>query len=82
MAMKTNTITNNALHTVTTALCDIECLLIGVEQLLTEDDINEPEKELIRAAIERARRLKSETMEALPNGGDIPDLDEDELEAA
>lgn len=81
MATKIHTITNKALHQVTTSLCDIENLLSGIE-LILQNDIDDPERELIRAAVERAHRLKSETMDALPNGGDVPDLDEDEREAA
>ena len=68
---KTHVISNDTINKTITSLCDIESLFIGIDNLL-DGNIDEPEKELIRAAVERGIRLKNEAVEVLPNGGDLP----------
>lgn len=61
--------TPGALGTVIRSLMDIESLLIGMGQMV-KGDIDAPEMELIKAAIERGLHLKHAASAALPDDGD------------
>ena len=63
------TLTPGALGTVVRSLMDIESLLIGIDQIVN-GNVDAPEVELIKAAVERGLRLKNAASEALPNDGD------------
>jgi hypothetical protein len=58
-------------QTVKDRLMDIDCLFIAIEEMIDRDSLEEPDLEVLRAIAQRGRRLESEAMESLPNGGDL-----------
>lgn len=67
------TISDEALYTVSKNLMDIEALFIGIEDLsgieMTDPAVKD---EVIKSIAARGRQLKEEASEALPNKGDLP----------
>lgn len=60
------------LKEVVEGLNNIECLLMGIEDIADRGSLGEVEQEIVRAAVHRGLQMKDKVTLALPGKGDSP----------